>query len=163
MNYKTMKLSDYETMRLYDNKTNLFVPKIVIFCCNWSVYSAANESIGSSPHFPPNIKFIKIMCGGMVTPAFILKAFELGADGVLIATCHVEDCHYITGAPRAVDVCEKTENLIYMLGIEKSRLQLAWFSAHEHKTFEKAIAEFIEEIKIYGPLPVKKQDIRTSG
>lgn len=142
-------------MKLYDNKTNLFVPKIVAFCCNWSAYSALNEPQPSDSRFPSNVKLVKVMCGGMVTPAFILKAFELGADGVMMATCHVEDCHYITGARRAVDVYENTEKLVDMLGIEPERLKLGWFSAHEHKTFEKAISEFIEAIEKIGPSSVK--------
>jgi F420-non-reducing hydrogenase iron-sulfur subunit len=132
-----------------------FEPKIVAFCCNWSVYSVVNEAEILDYKFPPNVKFVRVMCGGMVTPAFILKAFEWGADGVLVATCEVEDCHYITGARRAVDVYETTERLINMLGIERGRLKLGWFSAHEHKVFGKEINEFIGLIKQMGPSPIK--------
>jgi len=131
--------------------TENFEPKIVVFCCNWSVYPIVNEK----RDFPSNIKFIKVVCGGMITPAFILKAFELGADGVLLATCQVEDCHYITGARRAVDVYDNTEKLINILGFEPARVKLGWFSAHEPKIFEAALNEFIEVIKKLGPSPIR--------
>jgi len=134
-----------------------FIPKIVAFCCNWSTYPFVNEAKASDTQFPPNIKFVKMMCGGMVTPALILKAFELGADGVFVATCRIEDCHYITGARRAVDVCDDTERLIDMLGFEPGRFKLGWFSSHEPKVFEKAVNEFINVIKKMGPSPIKMQ------
>ena len=140
-----------------------FVPKIVVFCCNWSTYPVVNEAIASDAQFPPNIKFVKVMCGGMVTPAFILRAFELGADGVFVATCRVEDCHYVTGARRAVDVCDNTEKLISMLGFEPGRFKLGWFSALEHRVFEKAINEFIGVIKKMGPSPIKVQRRTTAS
>ena len=37
------------------------------------------------------------MCSGRVSPHFIMKAFQKGADGVLIAACHLGECHYSKG------------------------------------------------------------------
>lgn len=135
-----------------NNKTEA---KIVVFCCNWSAHHIVDEAEALRLKLPDNVKFIKVMCGGQVTPAFILKAFELGADGVFIATCSVENCHYITGAQRAVEVFDNTEKLINMLGIEPSRLKLGWFSAYEPRVFEKAINDFAVKIKRMGASPVK--------
>jgi F420-non-reducing hydrogenase iron-sulfur subunit len=134
-----------------------FEPKIVAFCCNWSAYPGVDAMAKTDNHLPENIKFIKVMCGGAVTPSFILKAFELGADGVIVATCHVEDCHYITGARQTVDIYDRTEKLVHMLGIEPTRLKLGWFSAHEPKFFKKAIDEFVQLIRDMGPSPVKER------
>ncbi len=140
-----------------------FIPKIVAFCCNWSTAPVVNKAVESDAQFPPNIKIVKLMCGGMVTLAFILKAFELGADGVFVATCRVEDCHYVTGARRAVDVCDNTKKLIDMLGFEPGRFKLGRFSSLEHKVFEKAINEFIGVIKKMGPSPIKVQRRTTAS
>lgn len=135
-----------------------FEPKIIAFCCNWSSYPVVSDAKPSDVRFATNVKFIKMMCGGMITAAFILKAFELGADGVLVATCHVEDCHYITGARRAVDVYENTEKLVDMLGIEKERLKLESFSSNETAEFENATKAFIETIRKIGPSSIKKKN-----
>ena len=35
--------------------------------------------------YPPNMRVIRVMCSGRINPNFILKAFQLGADGVLVA------------------------------------------------------------------------------
>lgn len=91
------------------------------------------------------------MCGGMVTPAYVLKSFELGADGVFIATCHVDDCHYTTGAKRAADVHDIAAQLITMLGIEPGRLKLGWFNVQQAAHFRNEIDEFIMQIRGLGP------------
>ena len=100
------------------------------------------------------------MCGGMITPAYILKSFELGADGVFIATCHVDDCHYTTGAKRAVDVHDSTIQLISMLGLEPGRLKLGWFNAQQVSHFRNAIEEFIIQLKALGPSSIKIRPIK---
>lgn len=62
-----------------------FHPKIIAFACNWCAYSAADLAGVSRFQYPPNIRIIRVMCSGRVNPGFILKALQLGADGVLVA------------------------------------------------------------------------------
>ncbi|HDM10237.1 MAG: hydrogenase iron-sulfur subunit [Deltaproteobacteria bacterium] len=62
-----------------------FDPKIVVFACNWCAYSAADLAGVSRLQYPPNLRIIRVMCSGRVNPNFILKAFEGGADGVMVA------------------------------------------------------------------------------
>ena len=62
-----------------------FDPKIIAFACNWCAYSAADLAGVSRLQYPPNIRIIRVMCSGRVNPGFILKALELGADGVLVS------------------------------------------------------------------------------
>jgi F420-non-reducing hydrogenase iron-sulfur subunit len=100
------------------------------------------------------------MCGGRVTTGLVLKAFQLGADGVLVATCHFEDCHYLFGAKRASEVHKITEKLIDTLGIEPERLRLEWISAAEAPKFARVTKELVDAIQKAGPSPVKKQDSR---
>jgi F420-non-reducing hydrogenase iron-sulfur subunit len=35
--------------------------------------------------YPPTVRLIRLMCSGRVNEGFILKAFEGGATGVLVA------------------------------------------------------------------------------
>lgn len=128
-----------------------FQPRIVVFCCNWSAYPAVEQARRSGTSLPGHVKCIQVMCGGMITPAYILKAFELGADGVFIATCHVDDCHYATGAKRAVDVHDVVAKLIAMLGIEPGRLKLGWCNAQQAVHFKSEMDEFITQIRRLGP------------
>jgi len=62
-----------------------FVPQIITFACNWCAYSAADLAGINRLEYPPNMRIIRVMCSGRVNPNFILKAFEMGADGVMVA------------------------------------------------------------------------------
>ena len=61
-----------------------FEPKIVGFLCNWCSYAGADLAGTSRKKYAPNVRVIRVMCSGRVDPAFLLKAFEYGADGVLV-------------------------------------------------------------------------------
>jgi len=63
-----------------------FDPKIIAFCCNWCSYPAADGAGVNRIQYPPNVRIIRVMCGGRINPSFVLKAFEMGADGVMVAT-----------------------------------------------------------------------------
>ncbi len=74
-----------------------FEPKIVGILCNWCSYTGADLAGTTRIKYAPNVRVVRVMCSGRVDPSFILKAFEDGADGVLVAGCHPGDCHYIDG------------------------------------------------------------------
>ena len=62
-----------------------FEPKIIGFLCNWCSYAGADLAGTSRKKYAPNVRVIRVMCSGRVEPSFILKAFQLGADGVLVS------------------------------------------------------------------------------
>ena len=63
-----------------------FDPQIIAFCCNWCSYPAADGAGVNRIQYPHNVRIIRVMCGGRINPSFVLKAFEMGADGVMVAT-----------------------------------------------------------------------------
>ena len=74
-----------------------FRPKIVAFCCNWCSYAGADLAGSSRLSYPADVKIIRVPCSCRVNPMFILRAFEKGADGVILCGCHPGDCHYTSG------------------------------------------------------------------
>lgn len=62
-----------------------FEPKIVAFLCNWCSYAGADIAGTSRKKYAPNVRIVRVMCSGRVDPTFILKAFQQGADGVLVS------------------------------------------------------------------------------
>jgi len=131
-------------------------PKIVAFCCNWCSYAGADLAGVSRMQYPPNVRIIKVMCSGRVEPTFILRAFEVGVDGVLITGCHIGDCHYISGNLRAEERVKITRELMKTLGLEEERLRLEWISASEGEKFASVIREFVDKLKSIGPNPLGK-------
>ena len=74
-----------------------WTPNIVAFCCNWCSYAGADLAGSARLSYPANVKIIRVPCSCRVNPMFILKAFQQGADGVILCGCHPGDCHYVTG------------------------------------------------------------------
>ena len=132
-----------------------YEPKLVGFLCNWCSYAGADLAGVSRFQYPTNLRVIRVMCSGRVHPAHILKAFKDGADGVLVAGCHIPtDCHYISGNFKAQRRIAMVKKLMEQLGIEPERLRLEWISAAEGDKFAKTIREMTEDLKKLGPSPV---------
>ncbi|KPV62003.1 MAG: F420-non-reducing hydrogenase vhc iron-sulfur subunit D [Candidatus Bathyarchaeota archaeon BA2] len=135
-----------------------FEPKIVGFLCNWCAYAGADLAGVSRIQYPPNIRIVRVMCSGRVDPVFILEAFRSGADGVLVAGCHLpSDCHYISGNFKAHRRIMMLKKLLLQFGIEPERLRIEWVSASEGDKFATVIKDMTEEIKKLGPSPLKVQ------
>jgi len=132
-----------------------FDPKIVGFLCNWCSYAGADLAGVSRIQYPPNIRIVRVMCSGRVDPAFILEAFKSGADGVLVAGCHLPaDCHYISGNFKAYRRITLLKKLLQQFGIAPERLRLEWVSASEGDRFATIIKDMVKEIKKLGPNPL---------
>jgi F420-non-reducing hydrogenase iron-sulfur subunit len=136
---------------------NGFEPQIVAFTCNWCSYAAADLAGTSRIHYPPNVRVIRVMCSGMVDPVYVLRAFEAGFDGVLIAGCHIGDCHYISGNMKAQDRIATLRRLLHTLGVEDERLRLEWISAAEGGGFAETIKELVGQLRELGPSPFRKE------
>jgi F420-non-reducing hydrogenase iron-sulfur subunit len=100
------------------------------------------------------------MCSGRIDPAFILEAFKDGADGVLVAGCHLpSDCHYISGNFKALRRITLMKKVLKEFGIEPERLRLEWVSASEGDRFANVVKDIVAEIKRLGPNPLGIQEV----
>jgi F420-non-reducing hydrogenase iron-sulfur subunit len=133
-----------------------FEPRIIGFLCNWCSYAGADLAGVSRIQYPPNIRIIRVMCSGRIDPVFVLEAFKDGADGVLIAGCHLpSDCHYIDGNSKALKRTAMLKKALECFGIEPERLRLEWVSASEGDRFAALVREMVEEVKKLGPSPLR--------
>lgn len=131
-----------------------FEPKILVFCCNWCSYAGADLAGVSRLQMPPYFRVIRVMCSARVDPEFVIRAFQKGADGVLVAGCHPADCHYIGGNYRTRRRMALMKMLIQQFGFDPGRLRLEWVSAGEGEKFQKTIIEFTNTVKELGPSPI---------
>ncbi len=137
-----------------------FEPKIIGFLCNWCSYTGADLAGVSRIRSAPNVRIIRTMCSGRVDPAFVLKAFQLGADGVVVMGCHLGDCHYQEGNYKTIRRIPFLKRLVEQFGIDRRRLRLEWVSASEGDRFAEVVNQFTEEIRSLGPLQLPVHDER---
>lgn len=128
-----------------------FKPLIVAFCCNWCSYAGADLAGTSRLNYPANVKIIRVPCSCRVNTNFVIRAFQKGADGVVIAGCHPGDCHYSTGNYYTRRRFSIFINLLEYLGIEKERFKIDWISAAEANKFATVMNEVLENVYKLGP------------
>jgi len=128
-----------------------YQPKVVGFLCNWCSYAGADMAGTSRICYPPNIRIIRVPCSGRIDPLLIVKSFQMGADGVLVAGCHPGDCHYTEGNYYARRRFALLRPFLDYLGIDKERFQVEWVSASEGKRFSQVVSSFTEEVQKLGP------------
>ncbi|MFP3899053.1 MAG: hydrogenase iron-sulfur subunit [Dehalococcoidia bacterium] len=131
-----------------------FEPKIIAFACNWCTYAAADLAGTSRIQYPPNVYIVRMMCSGMINPNYVLRAFEDGADGVIVSGCHYTDCHYIDGPVKCDAMFAKLKQVVHILGLEDERLKREMISTSEGTVFARLVTEFVQELKKLGPSPL---------
>jgi F420-non-reducing hydrogenase iron-sulfur subunit len=129
-----------------------FEPKLVAFVCNWCTYTGADLAGTSRLKMAPNVRVIRLNCSSRVNPLFVIKAFERGADGVIVSGCHTGDCHYSTGNYYARRRFAVFRELIDFLGIDTKRLTFSWVSASEGRKWQEVINETTARVRQLGPL-----------
>jgi coenzyme F420-reducing hydrogenase delta subunit len=126
-------------------------PKILAFCCNWCSYAGADLAGLNRTQQPPNVRIIRVPCSGRVDPQFIMRAFQDGVDGVLVAGCHPGDCHYSTGNFFARRRFLLFQRIFDYIGIDPGRLQNRWISGAEGDKFAATVSKVTEDIRALGP------------
>lgn len=137
-----------------------FEPKIVAFVCNWCTYTGADLAGTSRLKQQPNARLIRVPCTGRIDPVFIIKAFESGADGVLVSGCHPGDCHYNAGNFHARRRWIMFRELLEFTGIDSSRLHFSWVSASEGKKWVDVVDGVTEIVRQKGPFEKYRQMAR---
>ena len=131
-----------------------FEPQIIAFACNWCTYAAADLAGTSRVQYPVNVYIVRVMCSGMVNPDYVLRAFEKGADGVIVSGCKYTDCHYIDGPVKCDAMFAQLKRLLHTLGVEDQRLRREMISTSEGTVFARVVQEFVDQLKELGPSPL---------
>jgi len=89
-----------------------------------------------------DVKVVSMACSSMVKDVYLLRAFEAGADGVIILLCPEGQCRYVSGNLRAKKRVEWTKKLLDEIGINGKRL----FICNVSKKNESAVTDLLQTI-----------------
>jgi F420-non-reducing hydrogenase iron-sulfur subunit len=129
---------------------------IVAFCCLYCAYAAADLAGSMRLQYPSNIRIVKTPCTGRLEVEFFLKAFENGADGVIVAGCEEGSCHFKEGnliAKRRVNYARK---LLEESGLEIERLRMVNVSAAGARLLTDHLQQMSEIVSKLGPSALNK-------
>jgi len=128
-----------------------FIPKITVFhCINAFTENTPLPFVGGNDY---EIKFIRLPCSSMVKDVFLLRAFEAGADGVVVLVCPEGQCRYVEGNIRAKKRVVWVQNLLDEIGIDGQRLSLSNIAAGDTATASQIIDDILKNMAELGPNP----------
>ena len=126
---------------------NNAIRNVVVFACNWDGLSCIEAAAQKGLRYPASVKVVRVTCLSRVHSGLILKAFELGADGVMLLGCNSGNCHFEIDAGLVEQEYKKTRNILGLLGLREERLALTRLPGGDGPGFVKQVTNFIAGIK----------------
>ncbi|MDY6966642.1 MAG: hydrogenase iron-sulfur subunit [Halobacteriota archaeon] len=114
---------------------------IVAFCCNECSYAAADLAGLSRYGYSSKIKVIRVPCTGRVSSQQIMRSFDLGAIGVIVAGCLEGQCYYTDGNVNAARKVEIAKRILDLIDIGGQRLEMFFMSSAMADKFVEAVLE----------------------
>ncbi|MCL5104940.1 MAG: hydrogenase iron-sulfur subunit [Armatimonadetes bacterium] len=133
-----------------------FEPKILALCCHYCAYAAADLAGSMRVQYPPNVRVLRLPCTGKMDINYVMKAFESGVDGVIVAGCLEGGCHFQEGNLRAKKRVATAKQVLTEAGIEGERLEMFNLSSAMGGAFAEIVQTMTERIKKLGPSPLRQ-------
>jgi len=124
--------------------------RVVVFGCSRSARSALDLVAARGIPMPDGAHFVEVPCGGTVSSAHLLAAFDHGADGVMLCTCHLDNCKSQVGNQIARRRGQQVLEILASAGVEAERLSICSIAANMDAEFATLLATFADHI---GALP----------
>ncbi len=128
-----------------------FKPRITIFHCINSFSESVLSHIDVIDQV--DIKYIKMPCSGMTKDVYLLRAFEAGADAVIVMVCPEGKCRFAEGNIRAKKRIERTKKLLDEIELDGERLSLFNLNPKDKEAAVKIIKDTLARLKDSGPNP----------
>jgi coenzyme F420-reducing hydrogenase delta subunit len=131
--------------------TKNFKPKITLFHCI-NAFGDADELTLNDKN-TCEIKTVKMPCSSMVKDVFLLRAFEAGADGVIVMVCPEGQCRYLEGNIRAKKRVAWVQHLLDEIGLDGRRLFLDNMASGDIATVNQTMENVLKNLAVIGPNP----------
>jgi F420-non-reducing hydrogenase iron-sulfur subunit len=133
-----------------------FEPLLIAFCCQYCSYSAADLAGSMRLQYPTNVRIVRTPCTGRLEVEFFMKAFEKGADGILVAGCLEGGCHFTEGNLLARGRVVYTQKFLSESGMEEERIRMVNVSAAQARPLVDHINDMLATLKNLGPSPLRR-------
>ena len=131
--------------------TEDFIPRITVFHCINALGDAGEPALNGRNGC--EIKTVKMACSSMVKDVFLLRAFEAGADGVVVLVCAEGRCRYLEGNLRAEKRVGWVRHLLDDIGLDGKRLLLTNMEAGDADAVNQTLDHVLKNLAVLGPNP----------
>jgi quinone-modifying oxidoreductase, subunit QmoB len=133
-----------------------FTPFLLAFCCSRSAVRAKEQAAISGLSLPERLSIIEVPCSGAISLEHLMAAFQHGADGVLVLTCHEGNCHSEQGNMLAARRTAHLKHVLEQIGIDPNRLLLKTLASNMAAEFAGTAGQFEKRIAEFGPLRITR-------
>lgn len=97
--------------------------RIVMIGCSHSAGEAVESLRTMGRELPDGVEWVSMPCGGTIDELHILRAFESGADGVMVLSCCDGACRSVDGSQWAGKRVNAVRRTLEEIGMPAERLQ----------------------------------------
>lgn len=142
--------------RMSAESVNTAAPRIVAFCCSRSAARAYRMAGTMGVDLPAGLTVVEVPCAGGISLQHILAAFEKDASGVLVMTCHMDNCHSENGNRFARTRVTQLQGLLTTIGIGAERLAFHTLASNMGGEFSRIASGFEAMLTALGPIARKQ-------
>ena len=117
----------------------------VFYCSNSIEPEQMAEGVGKLNGV--TVHTVSLPCSGKIDIPYLVKAFETGADGVVIVTCKQNECQHLEGNLRANKRAEAVESLLEEIGMGKGRMAVIMLKDGGVEEALGEIRDFLDRVK----------------
>jgi F420-non-reducing hydrogenase iron-sulfur subunit len=128
-------------MRMTDKKLKLYI----FYCSNKFNIDEFNTLF--SEEKGDEHKIISLPCAGKADILYFLKAFETGADGLVLISCSKNECRYLEGNLRAPKRAQKVNRILEEIGMGNERIEVLYVNGDGMESIVSNITEFRDKIR----------------
>lgn len=121
-------------------------PFIVAFLCSRSAVPARDQAINNGWTAPDGLFCIEVPCAGAVSTELMFAAIQARADGVLVLSCHPDNCSSQEGTIHAQQKVAEIRSFFSMIGQPEDRIESATLAANMGAGFIQIMDEFHKRI-----------------
>jgi len=133
-----------------------FTPFMVAFCCHRSALQARDLALSMNHKLPHGLRVVEVPCSGAVSYDHIFAALHNNADGVMVLTCHIGNCHSEHGNIYADQTVKQIQEMFSQIGFEKERILIQTLASNMGTEFAGIVDRFEKTLAELGPSRLKK-------
>jgi len=125
--------------------------RFIVFACNWDGLSCVEAAAESGLSYPASARVVRVSCLSRLHHGMILRAFELGAEGVVLLGCEPGNCQYDADAEGIAHEYAKAQTILKMLGLGEDRIALWRLPRGDGAAFARQVTGFVRDVERMRP------------
>lgn len=117
----------------------------VMYCSTSFSYDELTDAIHSEEG--DELKIIALPCSGKADLLYLVKAFEKGADGLVLLTCPKNECHHLEGNLRASKRSDGVNSILEETGLGKERMTVISLNDEGLAGIAAGVSEFTAKLR----------------